>query len=250
MHYSLKIAAIIAPLLLLSVPSGLAVEPEKLPQADALLASPALDYQQAQQALAMYEALPSGPPQLLAQLARTCFILGDLAPKDRRAGYYTKGLAYAEKLLAQEPAGVAGHYWKALHLSGLADVGSRMEGFKLLPQIMDELKRVLTLDETYDQAGGHRVIGRIYFEAPSWPISVGDKKKSLQHLETAVRLAPGNSTNHLYLAETLLDMGKKDQAREELQKVLQDGQKAQDPKALREDRQEARRLLEEMKKES
>ena len=136
-----------------------------------------------------------------------------------------------------------------MNLSGQADVGTRMEGFKLLPKIMDELKRVLALDETYDQAGVHRVLGRIYFEAPAWPISVGDKKKSLSHLTTAVRLAPGNSTNHLYLAETLLDMGEKDQAREELQKVLQDGQNALHPKALEEDRREARRLLEEMKKE-
>jgi len=249
MHYSLKIAALIPLLLLLSVPFGLAAEPEKLAQADALLASPALDYLKAQQALALYEALPSGPPRLLTQLARTCFILGDLAPKDQRAGYYNKGLAYAEKLLAQEPAGVAGHYWKALNLSGLADVGTRMEGFKLLPKLMDELKRALILDETYDQAGTHRVLGRIYFEAPGWPISVGDKNKSLSHLTTAVRLAPGNSTNHLYLAETLLDQGKKDQAREELQKVLQDGQNALHPKALEEDRREARRLLEEMKKD-
>ena len=249
MHYSLKISAIIA-LVLLAAPYALAAEPEKLAQADALLASPALDYQKAQQALALYEELHTGTPPLLTQLARTCFILGDLAPKNQRAGYYEKGLAYAERLLAQEPGGVAGHYWKALNLSGLADVGSRMEGFKLLPKIMEELKRAQVLDETYDQAGVHRVLGRIYFEAPSWPISVGDKKKSLQHLETAVRLAPGNSTNHLYLAETLLDQGKKDQARPELEKVLQDGQNGLHPKALKEDRQEARRLLAEMKKEN
>jgi len=248
MKYSLKIAAIIA-LLLPAAPYAPAAEPEKLAQADALLASPALDYQKAQQALALYEQLPSGSPQLLIQLARTCFILGDLAPENQRAGYYEKGLAYAERLIQEQPDGVAGHYWKALNLSGLADVGTRMEGFKLLPKIMEELKRVLVLDETYDQAGVHRVLGRIYFKAPSWPISVGDKQKSLQHLETAVRLAPNHSTNHLYLAETLLDQGNKDQARRELEKVLQDGQNGLHPQALREDRQEARRLLEEMEKE-
>jgi tetratricopeptide (TPR) repeat protein len=235
--------------LFLSGASALAAEPEKLAQADALLASPALDYQKAQQALALYEELPSRPPALLTQLARTCFILGDLAPKNQRAGYYEKGLAYAERLIKEQPGGVAGHYWKALNLSGLADVGSQIQGFKLLPKIMEELKRVLVLDETYDQAGAHRVLGRIYFKAPSWPISVGDKKKSLRHLETAVRLAPNHSTNHLYLAETLLDQGKKAQARPELEKVLPDGQNGLHPQALKEDRQEARRLLEEMKKE-
>ena len=182
----------------------------------------------------------------MTRLARACFILGDVAPVKERGSYYEKGLDYADKLLAQEPNGVAGHYWKAMNLSGLADVGTRMQGFKLLPKIMEELKRVLALDETYDDAGAHRVIGRIYFEAPSWPISVGDKQKSLTHLTTAVRLAPNHSTNHLYLAETMLDMGKKDQARAELQKVLQEGQHALTPKDLEEDRQEAQRLLKEM----
>ena len=221
-------------------------EPDKMAQADALLASPALDYQKAQQALALYESLPQGNPALLTRLARTCFILGDLAPIEERGRYYEKGLDYADKLLAQEPNGVAGHYWKALNFSGQADVGTRMQGFKLLPKIMEELKRVLALDQTYDDAGAHRVIGRIYFEAPGWPISVGDKKKSLTHLTTAVRLAPNHSTNHLYLAETMLDLGQKDQARAELQKVLQDGQHALTPKDLEEDRQEAQRLLKEM----
>jgi tetratricopeptide (TPR) repeat protein len=248
MKYSLKIAAIIA-VLLLSVPFALAAEPEKLAQADALLASPALDYQKAQQAMSLYESLLLGNPALLNRLSRTCFILGDMAPINERGHYYEKGLDYAEKVLAQEPNGVAGHYWKAMNLSGLADVGTQLQGFKLLPKIMEELKRILALDETYDDAGAHRVIGRIYFEAPSWPISVGDKKKSLQHLETAVRLAPNHSTNHLYLAETMLDLGQKDQARAELQKVLQDGLHALTPKDLEEDRQEARRLLDEMKKE-
>jgi len=248
MKYLLKASAIIALLLLLAAPYAQAAGPEKMAQADALLASPALDYQKAQQALALYEELLSGSPPLLTQLSRTCFILGDLAPKNQRAGYYEKGLAYAERLIKEQPDGVAGHYWKALNLSGLADVGSQIQGFKLLPKIMEELKRVLALDETYDQAGAHRVLGRIYFEAPSWPISVGDKKKSLQHLETAVRLAPNHSTNHLYLAETLLAQGQKAQAKAELGKVLQDGQNGLHPQALKEDRQEARRLLEEMKK--
>jgi tetratricopeptide (TPR) repeat protein len=226
--------------------SPAAAAPPNLDQADALLASPTLNYSKAQQAMALYEGLPQDSPPLLARLSRTCFILGDLSPAEERRRHYEKGLEYAERLLAQEPNRVAGHYWKAMHLSGLADIGSQLQGFKLLPQIMEELKRVLALDETYEDAGAHRVLGRIYFEAPGWPISVGDKKKSLQHLETAVRLAPENSTNHLYLAETWLGMGRKDEARTELEKVRQDGQHAFTPSGLEEDRREARRLLKKM----
>jgi tetratricopeptide (TPR) repeat protein len=240
---------LVALLLLLSVHSGWAAEPEQMAQADALMSSPSLDYAKAQQALQLYEGALQGSPALLSRLARTCFVLGDLAPAKEQRAFYEKGLTYAEKLLTQEPSGVAGHYWKALNLSGLAAVGSRMEGFKLLPQIMEELKRALVLDETYDAAGVHRVLGRIYFEAPAWPISVGDKKKSLHHLEAAVRLAPENSTNHLYLAETLLALGQKAQARPELAKAVQAKRHAINPQGLKQDHQEAQRLLEELKKD-
>jgi tetratricopeptide (TPR) repeat protein len=249
MTYRGYFRAIITLLLLFVSLTPAAGELDTMTQADTLLASPTLDYPKAQQALALYAGLLPGSPQLFMRLSRTCFILGDLAPAAERGRHYDQGLAYADKLLAQEPNAVAGHYWKALNLSGQADIGTRLQGFKLLPQIMDELKRVLVLDETYDAAGAHRVLGRIYFEAPAWPLSVGDKKKSLTHLTAAVRLAPNRSTNHLYLAETLLAVGQKDQARPELGKVLQDGQQALTPRDLQSDRQEARRLLKDLQTE-
>jgi tetratricopeptide (TPR) repeat protein len=238
-----SIFAVIGLLLCFAAFGQAAEEPDKMAQADALLAGPDLDYNKGRQAMALYESLLQANPVLLTRLAKACFILGDMAPIKERGYYYEKGLEYADRLLAQEPNGVAGHYWKAMNLSGLADVGTQLEGFKLLPKIMEELKRVLALDETYDDAGAHRVIGRIYFEAPAWPISVGDKNNSLTHLATAVRLDPHNSTNHLYLAETMISLGQKDEARAELQKVLQDGQHSLTPKDLAEDRQEAKRLL-------
>jgi tetratricopeptide (TPR) repeat protein len=237
--------------LLLSTALAQAAEPDKMAQADALMQSPTLDFQQAGLALDLYAeqlAFTGANPASLVRLARTAFVAGDLAPNDQRARFYEKGLSYAERLLQEEPHGVAGHYWKAMNMCGLADVGGRLRGFRLLPHIIKELQESLALDEAYDQAGAHRVLGRIYYEAPAWPFSVGDPNKSLQHLTAAARLAPENSTNHLYLAETLLKMGNKAQARDELEKVLQPGQNALHPQAWMEDRREARRLLEEIKK--
>jgi len=55
-----------------------------------------------------------------------------------------------------------------------------------------------------------------------------------------------NSTNHLYLAETLLAMGENAQAREELEKALQARRYAISPQGLEEDHRKARSLLEKM----
>jgi tetratricopeptide (TPR) repeat protein len=233
-------------LLLLSANFSRAEEPDMIAQADAIFESPSLDFQKGRQALSLYEERLSGSPRLFSCLARASFILGDLANKEHQTIFFEKGLAYAQRLIKEHPNEAAGHYWMALNRCGLANAGRQLYGFHQLPQIEAELKQALKLDENYDQAGPHRVLGRIYYDAPPWPMSVGDMEQSHKHLTTAVRLASKNSTNHLYLAEALLRQGKKDQARRELQTVLQPGLNALHHRALEDDRQEARRLLEEL----
>jgi tetratricopeptide (TPR) repeat protein len=222
-----------------------------LGEAEALLKSPTLDLNQAEKALALGEtalASAAAPRALvLAQLARTSFIMGQLAPKEPALGYYRRGEAYAETLIREEPGRVEGHYWLGLNLCGQADVGGKLLGRRLLPRLLEELKRAVVLDAAYDQAGAHRVLGRIYYEAPGWPLSVGDLDKSLAHLQAAVRLAPDNSTNHLYLAQTLTRLNQPELARQELEQVLKASQYAIRPQDLEDDRQEARRLLSEIK---
>jgi len=247
----LKILGCLALTLLMATAGLNAATPDAgITAADALLQGPTLDPSQAEKALNMYERMlssASAPRALvLAKLARTCFILGDLAPKKQREGYYRKGQMYAAMLSREDPSRTEGHYWLALNLCGEADACGYMVGRRLLPQIIEGLERSLALSETYDQAGAHRVLGRIYFEAPAWPMSVGDLQKSLHHLQAAVKLAPDNSTNHLYLAQTLYGLHYRSLAQQQLEMVLKCTQYAVKPQDLEEDRQEARRLLTDM----
>jgi tetratricopeptide (TPR) repeat protein len=245
----LKILGCIA-LTLLCATAGLGAASGLLAEADALLMNPALDKTQAEKALTLYGGVlaTGAAPRLpvLARLSRTCFILGQLAAQKQSMDYYRQGQSYAETLIREEPHRTEGHYWLAMNLCGQADAGGSLLGRRFLPRIMEELKRAVALDETYDQAGAHRVLGRIYYEAPGWPLSVGDLNKSLQHLQAATRLAPDTSTNHLYLAQTLYRLQDADRARQELAQVLKSTRYAFKPQDLEEDRQEARKLLAEM----
>jgi tetratricopeptide (TPR) repeat protein len=241
-----KILGCIA-LSLLGATAGLGAGSGPLAEADALLTSPTLDMSQAARALSLYQGVLStaGAPRepVLAHLGWTCFVLGQLAPKSQSMGYYQQGQSYAETLIREAPDRVEGHYWLAMNLCGQADEGGSLLGRKLLPRILEELQRAVALDETYDQAGAHRVLGRIYYEAPGWPLSVGDLAKSRQHLQAAVRLSPATSTNHLFLAQTLSRLQEAGLARQELEQVLKSTRGAVKPQDLEEDRQEARRLL-------
>jgi hypothetical protein len=247
--YALTIIGCIA-LSLLTLTAGLGAATGSLAEADALLNGPALSMVQAARALSLYQGLlatvGADRALILARLGRTCFLLGQLVPESQAMGYDLQGQTYAETLIREEPNRVEGHYWLALNLCGQADVGGKLLGRKLLPRILEELQRAAALEAAFDQAGAHRVLGRIYYEAPGWPLSVGDMQKSRQHLQAAVHLSPATSTNHLYLAETLLRLNEASLARQELAQVLKSTRAAVKPQDLEEDRQEARRLLAEM----
>jgi tetratricopeptide (TPR) repeat protein len=212
-------------------------------RAGAFAPSASADLKGMSQVLASYEKrLPrDGDARdfTLAELARLCFILGERGDKHASEKNFEKGRYYADLLCQEKPRRVEGHYWLALNLAGLAEVGRASRGLRLVPTIIEHLLAALALDEAYDQAGPHRVLGRVYCEAPSWPLSEGDLSKSVEHLRTAVELAPTNSTNHLYLAETLTQLGKSEDAYWELQQVLTCTTHAISRRSLEEDYQEA-----------
>jgi hypothetical protein len=190
--------------------------------------------------LALHEGSRIG---ILSKLPRLCFILGELGEEQAREKQFEKGRYYAELLCQEQPGRVEGHYWLALNLGGLAESGGAGRGLRLVPAIVEELQAALAIDEDYDQAGPHRVLGRVRYAAPSWPLSEGDLNDSLQHLRTAVQIAPGNSTNHLFLAETLIRLGKDQEAIRELQQVVVCQQHAVWSHALEDDHRAALRLM-------
>lgn len=209
------------------------------------------DLNQAQGRLALLEKQLSRDVgfrwELLAELARLCFIVGELEDRSERGRYYEKGKSYSERLCHQEPNRVEGHYWLGLNTAGMAEVGGARRALGLIPAIIHELQTAIAIDETYDRAGPHRILGRIYCKAPCWPLSEGDIGKSLHHLDLAVKLAPENSTNHLYRAETLVQMGRSEEARGELAQVLGPTCRAVFPHSVDEDHQDAILLMKECK---
>jgi tetratricopeptide (TPR) repeat protein len=211
--------------------------------------SPVIDLQDVSTKLESFEKiLPhtrASRDYILIELSRLYWIRGELGESSERQQNYEKGRHYADLLHQEYPRRVEGHYWLALNLGGLAEVGGAKRGLRLVPAIAAELKAAQALDETYDQAGPHRALGRLYFMAPPWPLSVGDLNESLPQLRDAVRIAPQNSTNHLYLAETLLQLGQTRQGYRELERVLRSTHHAMWLQGLEEDRQQALRLMKE-----
>jgi hypothetical protein len=81
-------------------------------------------------------------------------------------------------------------------------------------KIKECCEKTIEIDSTFDSAGGHRVLGRVYFKAPKlWPIlSWPSKSEAVKILTKGLKIAPDNLTTQQFLAEAMYSQGQKDGA--------------------------------------
>ena len=93
-----------------------------------------------------------------------------------------------------------------------------MKSLALVKPVKKSLNKVIELDRTYEDGGADRVMGRVFFKLPG--LAGGSKDKSMEHLEKSKELGPDDPVTRVYLAETYLAKDKIEEARAELEYVL------------------------------
>jgi tetratricopeptide (TPR) repeat protein len=134
--------------------------------------------------------------------------------------------AQAAKAVSAVPEAKPLFLWAAVHWGLWGDVFGRMAAAR--QGVGDKVRRnseiLIALDERYEDAGGHRVLGRLHTLAPKVPFVTGwvDRDKAVSELRKAVALGPDNWDNQLFLAEALLEYqpAKAAEARDILRRLL------------------------------
>ena len=103
-------------------------------------------------------------------------------------------------------------------MGSLAESFGMRAGLKYRKPIKESLETVLKLDPAYQQGSADRALGRWYFKVPG--LFGGSNKKSEEHLRKSLTYEPRNHASLFFLAETLEDMDRKDEARKTLQTLL------------------------------
>ncbi len=104
-------------------------------------------------------------------------------------------------------AGSASHEPHAAYLHALLlgiimrDMG--LDALGRLSELTDLLKDASALPDE-DLGGPQRVFGRLYFEAPPWPLGIGDVDEALDQLKSVCERHPSHPMNHIFYAEVLL----------------------------------------------
>jgi len=104
--------------------------------------------------------------------------------------------------------GAAVHFWSAIHWGIWGETKGSLAAVRkgVAKRIRDHALAAIALDETFEDAGPHRVLGRLHAVAPRVPLFTGwvSHEEGLRHLERAIEIAPTDANNRLYLAEARL----------------------------------------------
>lgn len=152
------------------------------------------------------------------KLARARYWIGGHAPDPGRKEIFEAGITAGRAAIALAPDKPDGHFWTAANMGALAESFGLRQGIKYRGTIKNELETVLRLDPAYLQGSADRALGRWYYKVPG--LFGGSNKKSEEHLRKALTYNPHSTVTLYFLAETLVDVGKKAEARDTLQQVL------------------------------
>jgi uncharacterized membrane protein len=152
------------------------------------------------------------------KLAKARYWLGTHAPEKSRKAYLEGGIAAGRAAVAASPNRPEGHLWIAANMGALAESFGLRQGLKYRGAIKDALETTLRLDPAFQHGSADRGLGRWYYKVPG--LFGGSNKKSEQHLRKSLTYNPNSSASLYFLSETLIELGKKDEARAVLEKLI------------------------------
>lgn len=176
------------------------------------------------------------------RLAQARYWLGTNGlPEPQRKGALELGMEAARAAIAIDANRPEGHFWLAANMGSLAESFGLRQGMKYRTPIRESLERTLKLNQAFLQGSADRALGRWYFKVPG--LFGGSNKQSEEHLRKSLTYGPNSVISHLFLADTLADMGRTAEARNEYQAAID---APLDPDWAPEDRrfkEQARQLL-------
>ena len=167
------------------------------------------------------EALKQDPGTFDAawKLARVSYWLGSHAPDKDRRGHLERGMDAARAAIALEPNRPEGHFWLAANMGTLAESFGMRNGLRYRGPVKQELETVLKLDPGFMNGSADRVLGRWYFRVPR--LFGGSNKRAEEYLRSSLKYDENSTISHFFLAEVLIDEDRRQEARTELQNVIE-----------------------------
>jgi tetratricopeptide (TPR) repeat protein len=166
--------------------------------------------------------------------------LKNKADREPHRRHREAGKFHVEAALRAKPGSADAHYWHGAILLHTAEAES---SYGRMKEGLTEMEAAAKLDPRVDSGGPDRMIGRIYQEAPGWPIGLGSRSKAIGFYKKSLEIAPESRLTHLWIAETYSADGQTDNARTEAAKAAEGKPRPGHEKEDKENIQKAQELL-------
>lgn len=186
-------------------------------------------------------------PNLLA-LAQVCFIWGDIRAQteEEKLHAYDRGRQAAERAVELDPKNVWAHLWFAINTARWGQTNGVVTSLFLLPTVKREINTILKLDPNLPPA--YALAGNVYYEVPG--LLGGDLAMAERMFRKGLELDPRFTSMRVGLARVLIKQGRVAEAREELQRVLDEKHPENLADWTLKDSKRARALLDALEKAS
>ncbi len=208
----LTLIAVLDAAVIVQVPAG---DPDALYRDRETAASAAL----AEQIWAARLAANAGDFEAAWKVARLRYWIGTNGePASARRAALERGIEAARSARLLRPGRPEGHFWMAANMGALAESFGVRQGLRYRGPIREALEAVMAIDPAFLQGSADRALGRWYSKVPR--LFGGNDRKSEEHLRKALTFNPQSVITHVFLAETLIELGRTDEARAHLQAAL------------------------------
>lgn len=195
---------------------------ELIKQADAAYAGRAdlNNVREGMKVLRSARAQEPGNYEIAWRMARLAYTLGDKSKdEEERKKAFAEGVAAGKAAVAAESQKPEGHFWLGANTGGEAQVLGPLSGLASAKELRQRMETVLKLDEDFQGGSAHMVLGRLDTELPS--MLGGDVKRAIATLEKGLQYGDQNSLLRLRLAEAYLADKRKEDARKQIDFILQ-----------------------------
>ncbi len=153
------------------------------------------------------------------KIAQSAYFLGEhTEDKDERKKAFEEGINAARAAIAIHQDKPEGHFWLGANLGGKAKINP-MSGLTAINDIRQAMETVIKIDEKFQSGSAYLALGQLELETTG--LLGGDKKKALEYLEKGYQINSENSLMRLRLAEAYIANDRKDDARKQIDYILQ-----------------------------
>lgn len=156
--------------------------------------------------------------ETLVALSYVCFLWGDVRARtaDDKLAAYERGREVGRRAVELAPHSHDAHLWYAINTGRWGQTKGILRSLFLLPTVREEIDVLLALDPRSPRA--HAFAGNVFLELPR--VAGGDPARAGSHFRAALAVDPRFTVARIGLARVHIAAGRYQEARRELQRVI------------------------------